>query len=103
MGIDVSGKLFVGSHYNDICFDDDDMIESYDGDILGWADDMNLIHVSPYYDADPSECYFGYTLEQTEPTGCDYSRWCRDVQVLAERFEKLTGATAKIIGMQHVY
>lgn len=103
MGIDISGKLFVGAHYSEFDGDVKEAISEEFDCIIEWAEEHNMDYSCPRFDCCETENYYGYSLEQVDPTGSDYANWCANVKTLADEFERLTGATAKIIGMQHVY
>lgn len=101
MGIDISGGMFVGAHYSDICIDvDEEGNEIHDlGDYL--VCDLDMDSFSPWYDAGSDECYFGFKVDDVLVK--DIDNFVITIKELAKKFEELTGTQAKLIGMQNVW
>ena len=99
MGIDISGGLFVGCAVEDIYYDEDNYECIHD-----FAVENNMSLYSPWFDADSNDCYIGYTISnKIEIFSDDFNKLILDVKSKAEDFENLTGAKARLIGMQDVY
>lgn len=101
MGIDISGGMFVGAEGGELAVVDEQGYEIED-----WADELlgehDMQSYSPYYDADPSECYYGYEIEPILVKDID-EKWIADIKAKAEKFKSITGAEPYLIGMQNVY
>lgn len=98
MGIDISGGMFVGAHYNDIEFDEDNEegLEFYE-----WAEEQGLDKFSPGYDAPSERCYFGFAISDVKVSDMD-EEWLANIKRVADEFKEITGADAWLIGMQDV-
>lgn len=97
MGIDFEGGMIVGG--------DGDLLETpegYKGEFYEWAEDVGLERLSRYYDADKSECYYGFTVPDVAVAEILSSGWLEDVTDKAAKFEELTGIKAKLIGSQDI-
>lgn len=73
MGIDIGWKMVQGATldvWEEAFGEDETFLEDYDGDMTGFLEDhLNVVRVSPWYDADSSDCIYGVKL-----AGGDYSK-----------------------------
>lgn len=88
MGTSISGVLVVGLPFDEVCEDYEDFCTHYDHE---------LDRISPYYDADDSDCIVGYTVS----SGYYAASPVLDEQLgyiegFKERFKKLTGKDAQL-------
>ncbi len=98
MGIDVSGGMFVGAHYDDIYFDED----NEEGlDFYEWIEEHELSTFHPNYDAPSEYCHFGFSIDDVEVSEMD-EEWFASIKALADKFKEITGADAWLIGMQDI-
>lgn len=98
MGIDINDKLLVGASYQDLegffeakeleGMDLQDVIEEY------------FVCMSPYYDADREDCFYGLNIPNYQYVDED---WWDIVKETAQQFELLTGVKATIRGGAHVW
>ena len=98
MGIDVSGGMLIGAHYDDIGFDEDneERLEFYE-----WIEHHGLTSFSPYYDAPVDEWIYGFAIADVEVSEMN-EEWFAEIKDLAEKFKEITGADAWLIGMQDI-
>jgi len=95
MGVDIEGKMILGNTTGNFEIDVPD-------DIHEWAEDNDLDYASPHYDASPKECVFGFKIEDIEADNMTIE-WLNDIQFKAEKFKQITGCSAILYGMQHVW
>lgn len=73
MGIDIGWKMVQGATldvWEEAFGDNEDYLEGYDGDFIWFLEEnLNVVSVSPYYDADSSDCVYGVRL-----AGGDYAK-----------------------------
>lgn len=98
MGIDISGGMFVGAHYDDIEFDEDNEEGLNFGD---WVEEQGLDIYSPWYDAEYECCYFGFAITRAKVSDMN-EEWLANIKRIADEFKEITGADAWLIGMQDV-
>ena len=96
MGINIEGGLIVGNEFEKMwrasCMDT--------GDFIDFCEDHEIVSMSPHYHADIDVCVYGFKLDDVYVDEID--KWVLDVKEKAKLFEELTGAKAKLIGMQNV-
>jgi len=95
MGVDTDGGMIVGEEMSKITLPDE-------ADIRDWMYDNNLSHMSPWYDSGPENWTIGFSVNNVPVDKMDV-KWLEDIKLKAEKFEKLTGTKARLIGMQNVY
>lgn len=73
MGIDIGWRMVQGATFDvweEAFSEDETFLEDYDGDMAGFLEDhLNVVRVSPWFDADSEDCIFGVKL-----AGGDYSK-----------------------------
>ena len=94
MGMSISGVLVVGLPFDEVCEDIDDFCENYE-------DSFECI--SPYYDADDSDCVIGFVVARgyytfNEITDEDIAF----IPSLKAAFKENTGKEAKLYVMPWV-
>lgn len=98
MGIDISGGMFVGAHYDDIEFDED----NEEGlDFMDWVEEQGFDIYSPWYDAGYENCYLGFAITRAKVSDMN-EEWLANIKRIADEFKEITGADAWLIGMQDV-
>ena len=97
MGIDIDGGMIVGANGSEL-----KVPEDYDGGIYDWLDDNQMETMSEHYDADISSRYVGFMVDDVEVSNIS-GEWIANVLILSEKFEKITGLKAKLIGTQNVW
>ena len=113
MGIDYDGGMLVGCHGSSFKVSEDcpeeylegleegEYIEDLDDDEL--LDILGLEQYSQYCDADTYSSHVGFPVNDTPIDSVEFEGWLIEVKVLADRFEKITGVQAKLIGCQHIW
>jgi hypothetical protein len=96
MGIDISGGMLVGESGSN--FEIPDEIE----DVREWADENGMEVMCEYFDADFEDSYFGFEVEEVLVSEINDS-WIAKINELADKFERLTGLKARLIGTQDIY
>lgn len=94
MGMSISGVLIVGLPFDEVCEDYEDFYENYE-DVFE--------RISPYYDADNSDCVIGFVVAQgyytfNEITDEDIAF----IPSLKAAFKENTGKDAKLYVMPNV-
>ena len=97
MGIEYNGGMIVGELGPKLNPHDD-----YETDLDEWAAKHDLDRMSPYFDADSEECYFGFSVKDV-PVSEIKGEWLADVEEKAKKFKKLTGVDARLIGTQDIW
>ena len=97
MGIDYSGGMIVGEIGSKLSEPDE-----YEDGFNEWAEENELESMSQYYDCDQEDKYYGFRVDNVEVEKID-GEWLDDVKQKAEKFEKLTGVKAKLIGTQDIW
>lgn len=97
MGIDYDGGMIVGACGDDMLDCVPEGMEFYE-----WAQDNGLESMAMYYDADSSDCYYGYTVDDV-PVPDIEGEWLTDVKAKAAKFKELTGMDALLIGSQDIW
>ena len=97
MGIDYDGGMIVGCIGSDI-----DVPEEYDGDLSDWIEENDLETMSTYYDAEIDDRYIGFCVDDVDVNDI-HGEWLTDVLQKAEKFFKLTGKKARLIGTQNIW
>lgn len=97
MGIDIEGGMLVGAHGSEL-----EVPEGYDGSLYEWVNSKRLVGMREYYDADEDSTYYGFYVEDILVKDID-DDWVKEIKELGEKFEKLTGVGASLIGVQDVY
>ena len=95
MGIDTDGGMIVGEIGSKLTAPEGQ--EFYE-----WAEDNGLERMALWYDADVSNCYYGYTVDDVLIDDMD-GKWLEEIHGLANKFEDLTGVKPKLIGTQDVW
>ena len=91
MGMSISGVLVVGLPFDEVCEDSDDFYENYE-DVFE--------RVSPYYDADNSDCVVGFVLAKGYYTFDEVSDDdIAFIPSLKAAFKENTGKDAKVFVM----
>lgn len=97
MSIDISGGMILGAPIKGIkLFKDSDI------DVGDWLYEHKMEHMSPYYDCEREYWIIGFGIEDVLVEDMD-QKWLDNIKSQAEKFEKLTGVKAKLIGMQNVF
>lgn len=94
MGMSISGVLVVGLPFDEVCEDSEDFYEKYE-DVFE--------RISPYYDADNSDCVVGFVVAKgyytfNEITDEDIAF----IPSLKAAFKENTGKEAKLYVMPNV-
>lgn len=97
MGIDYSGGMIVGEIGSKIREPDD-----YEDGLCNWVYDNEMDTMSLFCEAGTDGQYFGFTVKNVPVAEMD-GDWTADVKAKAEKFERLTGVPAKLIGTQDIY
>lgn len=94
MGMSISGVLVVGLPFDEVCEDSADFYENYD-DVFD--------RISPYYDADNSDCVVGWCLARGHYKHTEVSEETLDsIAGLKAEFREVTGKDAKVFVMPNV-
>ena len=93
MGVDYDGGMIVGEKGE---------LLTVDGELNDLLEDHEMDTMSPWYDASPEYCVFGFTVEDVSVDAM-VGEWLSDVKSKAERFEKITGTKARLIGIQNIW
>jgi hypothetical protein len=88
MGIHTSSKLFVGAARSDIKCDSDILNNAIpEGMTEEEADELPYIdRISPYYDADSQDCYYGITVSCDEIMNPGGVEMVQDYQMQVDAF-----------------
>jgi len=98
MSVDIDGGMIVGCVGSDLTLPDD---AGYDN-IIDWlAEENGMEYMAPYFDAEPNDCIFGFTVEDHATDDLDV--FCAKIMSSAEEFESITGVKPAIIGCQSVW
>ena len=97
MSIDISGGMIIGASIKDTKF-----FKDSDIDVGDWLYEHKMKYMSPYYDSTQEEWIIGFKIEDVLVEDMD-QKWLDNIKSQAEKFEKLTGVKAKLIGMQNVF
>jgi len=97
MGIDITGGMIVGAKGDSI-----DIPESINDNIEEYAEDNDMESRSPHYDADEEDKFFGFNIPDILVSDIN-DAWVESIKEKARKFKELTGADAKLIGMQNVW
>jgi len=104
MGIDYSGNMIVGAEFGECDFDiPEDELEDEHFCMWEWLDQYDLETMSPWYDADVSNCTVGFKVADVVVASEGFEEWLQDIKKKAEQFEKLSGTKARLIGMQNIW
>ena len=98
MGTNTSGGMIIGAEGSDICtpeYCDEDM------SLTEFSEFVEMVKLSPNYDADESECFFGYPVPDVAVSEMD-GEWMQDIRCKAIAFTTLFGVEPKLIGMQDI-
>jgi len=102
MGIEYSGILLVGGDWEDISEVVEDYLEKVGDEDMGpygVLEELGLEYASPYFDCPLEHCYIGFEFPPTRLT----EGWCNKFEEAAAKWKELTGADAKIMGVQDIY
>ena len=94
MGFDYDGQMIIGC---DVC----DLVDEIE-DVHEFADKNTMTILSPHYDCEPEYCTIGFSLNDIMVDNMDII-WLEGIKKKAEKFFKLTGTKAKLIGMQDIW
>lgn len=97
MGIDYSGGMIVGVSAEDISYDDE-QLEEYE-----FCEVHDMTSYSLWYDSDTDGQVWGFPVRDINILSDEFEGWVSMVKLKAQEFEKITGAKAKLIGMQNIY
>jgi hypothetical protein len=107
MGIDISGGMMVGAHYEDINdnLTSDEAREHIEEEgFWDWAAMKGMDSASPYYDSCSSERYWGFWVDDVDLSDDNAVRkWWEEVERKQKEFEDITNTRAMLIGAQDVY
>lgn len=113
MGIDYSGNMIIGETAENIqeqlskieeenevqvINDDDDQ----EFDIREWLDDKGLDTCNQYFDCDVCDTVIGFIIPDVPVKDID-EKWLAEVREKAEKFKKIFGVEARLIGTQDIY
>jgi hypothetical protein len=96
MGIDITGGMIVGSIGSSI-----EVPESSDDDIYDYIENCGMETFAMHYDAELEDSYVGFPIEDILVSDIDES-WVNELKEKADKFKKLTGADAELIGSPNV-
>jgi hypothetical protein len=85
MGVDYNSGMIIGACGEDI----KKAINLDPTDLADWAEDNGLTTMSPWYDAPPLECYYGFAVDDISVNDID-SLWTAGLKEMSYAFEKLT-------------
>lgn len=100
MGMDISDRLMLGVHYDEISdwlesrMEEDECSNHYE------VVEMYFDIASPYYDAGIEECFIGYRLKNEVYVN---DEWFKEINALITKFVELTGITPRLYGGANVY
>ena len=97
MGIDYDGGMIVGIGGSEIS-----VPEEFLDDLHEWAEEQNMDNMSPYYDCPTEDRIFGFNVKDVLVKDMD-EEWLADVKAKADKFKKLTGLDAMLIGIQNIW
>lgn len=109
MGIDISGGMFVGNSY-DAIIETIKLPEEYEESVDYYLTEElwdksrkeGMSSYSPYYDAPEDEHFYGYPVNDLAVSDMT-EEWLESIRTLADKFEKITGCKAELIGMQDIW
>ena len=96
MGIDTDGGMTLGEKGEMLAIPDD-----WEGDLQEWAEENDMNWLSPWYDSDIEDCFFGFMIPDI-PASEMTIEWLNNIQRQADKFQELTSCPARLIGMQDV-
>lgn len=114
MGVDYSGKLMVGLHYEDIDMEDlriyvntecQDTVYEVEEDYeeVDWLEVLEAVgftKASPYYDAELEDCIIGVEIPDQD---LDNMKFVEVINTAREKFKYVFDKTPKLIGTQHIW
>jgi hypothetical protein len=99
MGIDIKGGMILGAPVDQIEMFKDPDCEIEIGD---WAYENSMDYMSPWYDCGCENWVIGFKISDISADEIN-EEWLKSIRNKADKFKKLTGAKAKLIGMQNVW
>lgn len=112
MGIDYDGGMIIGANASTVMgsvhFEDNDeemygTEGNYYEEFYEWYENVGMCTYSYHYDASEDSQVVGYTIRDVDPLSEEFPKWVEEVKEYAEKFYKLTGVKAELIGMQDIW
>lgn len=99
MGISTEGGMFVGGKVTKKVMTQVNKTE--DRCLYEYADKHDMGVYSPWYDAEYAECYIGFSVADVKVKKMG-NKWLEDIVEKGEKYKKITGVEAELVGMQDV-
>ena len=97
MGIDYSGGMIIGELGSKL-----DTPDNWDEDLTEYAEENGMTYMSQYYDCDEDWRIYGFDVPDI-PVSEINQKWIDEINELANKFEKLFGVPARLIGTQNIW
>jgi len=97
MGIYYDGGMIVGELASELDIPETEEIKNYE-----WVHQNGLDKMAQYYDCNLEDCYIGFCVDDV-PVSEITGEWLDNVKKLSDRFEKLLGVPARLIGTQDIW
>lgn len=101
MGIDISSKLIVGLHFDDMAEWLEERMDEEGLDSIQDAIHDYFEYASPYYDSSCEEWIIGFQI--TTGSGYSTEEVVAEIQKESDRFEKLVGKKPYVFDTPNVY
>jgi hypothetical protein len=97
----VSGGMIVGRKSSDICIDFDE--DEYGDNSAYLEEEHDMSCLSPDYDCDECDIVIGFYISDCMVDDITSDQeWILDLNEKADKFFKITGSKAKLIGAQNI-
>lgn len=112
MGIDYDGGMIVGANASTVKsgvfveIDNEELYGTegnYYEEFYEWYEDVGMCTYSLHCDACSDYQVVGYTVRDVDPLSEEFDQWLSEVKGYAEKFYKLTGVKAELVGMQNIW
>jgi hypothetical protein len=102
MGIDYSGMMIVGTHYDNLPREIlDDVENNFDDDIYLWMEEYGLDHASEWYDCGIEGMIIGKTIDDVNEENLD--TWFKNLKETFKKVETILKVKPKLIGTQNIW